>query len=597
MERTVGYQGHRRVHLHTQALNGLVDPSAIDVAAAEEPIDPKLEPLEGYWKKEEEHFVAPVSPMFFSIHQPNMRDATRAAFSDFGLIIDHMELAYRAGEVYERDVPLGGESSSVPPWWALAAMVRFIPSLRARMKQAERALRTDREAQVFQQWDTEWAAELEASADRLRNIDLAALDNPALAAHLRDVRELTRRAFWIHFQIGIANLLPIYRLVQLCAELFDWDEQDAMSLLYGSSTGSSVGSRDLDRIARLIDANPQARSTLLDSSSDFRTMESAHPDIAAELREHLRTYGYRMIQNDPMSPTFLEVPDVTLQLLRDRLKAGLASPEARVTASRHQAEQKAYDLLGFRSSAARARFQHTLQRARKGYWLREENVYLTLGHPFALLRFALLEAGQRLQLAGTLYRSSDVFYGTFDEIVAAVEDSGEQSLSEPARRRRLECEWTVQKPGPRTFGTAPPEPDIRGLPAAAREIHTAVLWAVGRLRAPEAPGSTNLQGIPASPGEYRGPARIIRSERDFHRLQPGDVLVCPSTSSSWAVLFGTCAALVTDQGGSLSHPAIIAREHGIPAVVATVTATQEVKDGQLIHVDGTNGRIELIATE
>ena len=590
MERTVEHQDHHNLRRITRSENGQ---STAGLDSIEQPINPRLEPLHGYWKKEEEHFVAPVSPMFFSIHQPNIRDATRDAFRDFGLIIDCLDLCYRAGEIYERDVPLGGDDSPPPPWWVLAVMVRVIPSLRARMKQAERAVRTDREAQVFQRWETEWAAELEQSAATLRTVDLASLDNPPLADHLRRVRELTHRAFYIHFQIGIANLLPIYRLVQICHELFAWDEQQAMALLHGSSTGSSAASRNLDRITELIGADREARALLLDASNDLDKLATAHPIIADEIRGHLQTYGCRMIQNDPMSPTFLEVPSMTLQLLRDRLLAGHRWAEQRVATNRERAEQRAYELLGYRSTSDRARFQHTLQRARKGYWLREENVYLTLGHPFALLRFPLLEAGQRLQRSGGLYRPDDVFYGTFEEIVNTLDTGGSRELAETARRRRLEAQWALENPGPRAFGQPLPPPDVRGLPQAAREIHEAVIWAIDRLRAPEAPASDELRGIPASPGTYSGPARVIRSEQDFHRLQPGDVLVCPSTSSSWAVLFGTCAALVTDQGGSLSHPAIIAREHGIPAVVATVEATQVIEDGAMILVDGTNGRVEV----
>jgi rifampicin phosphotransferase len=572
-------------------------PEHLDAADLEQPIDPQLAPPDGYWKKEEEHFIAPVSPMFFSIHHENIRDATRAAFGDFGLLIDHLELTYRAGEVYERDQPVGGDSGPPPPWWVLAAMCRIIPSLRARMNQAEQAVRTDLEAQIFQRWSTEWKSELEQTSSAIRSVDVACLDNRDLAQHLKTIRDLTHRAFYIHFQIGVANLLPVYRLVRLCHDLFGWDEHQALQLLHGSSTESSVGSRDLDRISGLIQQDSTACAYLMDPSCELSDFESVHPGIGAEIRAHLDTYGYRMIQNDVMSPTFIEVPAVTLQLLRDRIQKNASARSGQVEHTRSQAEEKATELMRMRSAAERARFEHTLSRAREGYRLREENVYLTLGHPFALLRFAILEAGNRLEREGHLHRTSDVFYGMFDEIHDALLGNGTRMLAENARRRRLEARWTLEHPGPAMFGTEDPPPDIRGLPQPSRELHEALIWATRRLRAPNASENASISGVPASPGTYRGTARVIRSEQDFHRLQPGDVLVCPSTSSSWAVLFGTCAALVTDQGGSLSHPAIIAREHGIPAVVATVTATQEIPDGQTILVDGTNGLVELIAEQ
>jgi pyruvate,water dikinase len=82
-------------------------------------------------------------------------------------------------------------------------------------------------------------------------------------------------------------------------------------------------------------------------------------------------------------------------------------------------------------------------------------------------------------------------------------------------------------------------------------------------------------------------------EFDFGKLRPGDVLVCPVTSPVWSVLFPSVGALVTDTGGLLSHPAIIAREYGVPAVVATGNATALLRDDQVVTVDGSAGRIEV----
>jgi pyruvate,water dikinase len=84
-------------------------------------------------------------------------------------------------------------------------------------------------------------------------------------------------------------------------------------------------------------------------------------------------------------------------------------------------------------------------------------------------------------------------------------------------------------------------------------------------------------------------------EEEFGKIQAGDVLVCPVTSPVWSILFSRIGALVTDSGGILSHPAIIAREFGIPAVVATGNATQLLMDGQPVRVDGDAGLVTLIA--
>jgi pyruvate,water dikinase len=102
-----------------------------------------------------------------------------------------------------------------------------------------------------------------------------------------------------------------------------------------------------------------------------------------------------------------------------------------------------------------------------------------------------------------------------------------------------------------------------------------------------------LTGIAASPGRYHGTVRVLEGEHEFAKLEPGDVLVCPSTSPVWSVVFLNVGALVTDTGGLLSHPAIIAREYRVPAVVATGNATELLADGQVVTVDGTAGTVEI----
>jgi phosphoenolpyruvate synthase/pyruvate phosphate dikinase len=103
-----------------------------------------------------------------------------------------------------------------------------------------------------------------------------------------------------------------------------------------------------------------------------------------------------------------------------------------------------------------------------------------------------------------------------------------------------------------------------------------------------------ITGIAASPGRYTGTVRVIKSEAEFARLRSGDVLVCAVAPPAWSVLFPIAGALVTDSGGILSNPAIIAREFGLPAVVATRVGTARLRDDQIITVDGATGTVEVL---
>ena len=103
-----------------------------------------------------------------------------------------------------------------------------------------------------------------------------------------------------------------------------------------------------------------------------------------------------------------------------------------------------------------------------------------------------------------------------------------------------------------------------------------------------------LRGLGASAGVVEGTARVVDSPEQFDQVQKGELLICKMTSPAWVVLFTKIAGLVTDSGGALSHPAVVSREFGIPAVVGTRTATQTIKTGQRLRVDGAAGTVEVL---
>jgi pyruvate,water dikinase len=104
-----------------------------------------------------------------------------------------------------------------------------------------------------------------------------------------------------------------------------------------------------------------------------------------------------------------------------------------------------------------------------------------------------------------------------------------------------------------------------------------------------------INGIGASPGVVEGIARVVLREDQFDDVRAGDVLVCQMTNPAWVVLFTKIVGLVTDAGGTVSHPAVLSREFGIPAVVGTSVATEQIKNGDRIRLDGTSGVVEILA--
>jgi pyruvate,water dikinase len=197
---------------------------------------------------------------------------------------------------------------------------------------------------------------------------------------------------------------------------------------------------------------------------------------------------------------------------------------------------------------------------------------------------------------GQITAVEDIFFLHPDEARARLADG--TSAHEVVMHRKGERAWALAHSGPNSYGPNPgPPPPLRGLPEEAKLANEAFAWYFDRVLAVDARGSADdrtVTGIPASPGRYTGTVRVIHSQGEFDRLRLGDVLVCPATSPVWSVLFPRVGALITDSGGVLSHPAIIAREFRVPAVVATRVGTTQLQDGQVVTVDGTTGTVELL---
>jgi len=143
-----------------------------------------------------------------------------------------------------------------------------------------------------------------------------------------------------------------------------------------------------------------------------------------------------------------------------------------------------------------------------------------------------------------------------------------------------------------------PSPALGIPPKEVAEPFTIMLWGVTTDRVKEwlegmgevkAEDVSQVKGFASSAGVTEGPARVLKRLKDIVDLQPGEVLVCPSTNPSWAPVFTKIKAAVTDIGGLTSHAAIVCREYGVPSVTGTGIATSVIKTGDIVRVDGDTG--------
>jgi pyruvate,water dikinase len=123
-------------------------------------------------------------------------------------------------------------------------------------------------------------------------------------------------------------------------------------------------------------------------------------------------------------------------------------------------------------------------------------------------------------------------------------------------------------------------------------VQTRPITTIGKkLEEKEISGEVILEGLGASPGVSSGVVKVIKDLADLGKIETGDILVTTMTNPDMVVSMQKCSAIVTDEGGLTAHAAIVSREMGIPAIVGTREATSKLKDGDIITVDGSSGKV------
>jgi rifampicin phosphotransferase len=561
------------------------------------PVAPAVEvPSDGFWFKDTSHFPTPLTPFGASVYLPALTKALPPFAEEFGLLFDGVEQRSFGGEVYAHVIPPGGKDRPIPPPWVMWLAVRLAPPLRRRARIARAAIDSRLPERILEDWEREWRPAFVNEIGGLKRVDLTSLDDHALVAHLDRLKDLLERGERLHFRLHAPHSLALYQLGGICQELFGWDMPQALQLLSGSSTASSEPGRELRALAQRIAADSPALEAITGPGEDrLSDLRRAAPWAAEAFEDFLERYGHRTTSYDPGDPTLFERPGVVVGLLADQTRA-IAAGAGEPGESGDALAQARVQLVG-RSEDDKNRFEMALAYAQRAYGHRDDKVFWLDNQPCALLRYWALEIGRRLAARGVLAHAADAVFLDEQELRDVLLRAQDVDRHAVVARRKAERAWVIAHPGPPSYGRDPGEPpDMSPLPPALRLVNAAFVNQVRLLEAPPTPQvpGDELHGVPGSPGRYSGTVRVVFDEADFGKLQPGEVLVAPTTSPPWSVLFLQASAVVTDGGGVLSHTAVIAREYGIPAVLATGEATKRLSDGDLVSVDGTAGIVSVI---
>jgi pyruvate,water dikinase len=307
-------------------------------------------------------------------------------------------------------------------------------------------------------------------------------------------------------------------------------------------------------------------------------------EFIGRLAEHLNQFGHAVYDLDFAKSVPAEAPGSLLETLKYFIAGQGRNPYERQAAAAAAREQATESLLA-RLSGLRLRwFKRVLRWAQRSAPLREDAL-ADVGLGWPVLRRILREAGRRMVAAGAIAERDEVFWLKWEEVEEAARLLDARQPAEDYRRALAERRETWR----RELGVTPPV----ALPVKGGARFFGLDLSRWMPALSSQPASSTIRGIGASPGRVTGPACVIHGPEEFDRMKPGDILVANITTPAWTPLFAMASGIVTDVGGPLSHSSIVAREYGVPAVLGTGVATQRIRGGQRITVDGDGGVVTL----
>ncbi|MFC7741295.1 PEP/pyruvate-binding domain-containing protein [Nocardiopsis composta] len=299
------------------------------------------------------------------------------------------------------------------------------------------------------------------------------------------------------------------------------------------------------------------------------------PDIG--LDAFLDAYGHRTAAEiDIGVPRWRDDPAPVFGSIANylRLDDPDQAPDRRFERAAAAAEAKLAELgaRAVRARPVRGRLAVFLMRRSRSLTGMREYAKFAWLIPYAEMRRQLMRAGEDLAAAGVLETAEDIMFLELGEARAAARDRADRR-DLVAQRRRTHLRELRRRSVPGLLLSDGTDVEATEPPPAATE--------------------GGFTGMPAAPGRAEGRARVVVDPVGAH-VEPGEILVAPTTDPGWTPLFMTAAGLVSDTGSPIAHGPTVAREYGIPAVICIRDATTRIRTGDLLRIDGTAGTVQVV---
>jgi|SRR5579884_2112126 len=533
-------------------------------------------PGPGSWTLDAVHFPRPVTRYWAEMHPEPMMRGTRDFTSYYGMLLDHLEFRYVNGFAYSTRRLVAPEE--VP----------------ARFARAEEVFANKLWREQLEEWDEVFKPVSIRTHRELQAVDPDHLSDAELVEYLERCREHHIAMIFQHMRFTGAAMVCIGDLLCHAGDWTGVPPAELLGMMRGAAPVSAGASGELARMVGAIRADAAAQA-LLDSGGEagelLTRLRSLDSEAGRAVDEYLDLVGYRLLDGFDISGRYaLEMPDALLRAIRASVQAEGEEPVER------EVEAKIAEIRAKVAPEHRAEFDELLGEARAMYRIRDERGVFSDIWASGIMRRAVLSAGRRVASRGRIHDPEHMVDAGYEEMRALILAVDGPSADELAERHAWRTSHSAKQAPPLLGPPPPPPPSLDGLPPAEARMMRAVGVGMTSLFAPsEAPheGDT-LRGLSASGGVYEGPARRVAGPAEFDRIAQGDVLVTECTSEAFNILLPLLGALVTDSGGLLSHPAIVAREYGIPGVVGTRDATERIADGARVRVDGDAGEVTVL---
>lgn len=547
-------------------------------------------PNPGPWMQDRAHTPAPNSRISIELYPDGFTRGFAESTENYGALVT-LAMASVNGYTYHQVQPfdLPGPDGPMAPEQIGAEFGR-------RVEAAAGAFGSQLWLDHLRLWDVECKPQSLRLHRELNTPDLATLHADDLRAHIERCAVHLKEMVYQHHRFNMSAMLPVGDFALQVSAWTGMPPSVLFKALEGASPVSSLIPPEMTvalealrndaescRLIAIVDGNEEAAAERLGIIAERL------PAVA----DYLQETSYRLVDGfDVTRPTLGECPSLVL----GKFVAALAcDPEA-------ASVRAAAFAAGIRNELPvenRPAFDELLEHARACYRLRDERGIYSDVSAFGLMRLAMLEVGRRMVASGRLRAVADVLETDSQELAALLHGSALPSADE-LRQRSIDRNALGIAGSPRFLGPPPPEPPpVDQLPPPLARVMAALGFMIDGIlgELPEPVGTESvINGIAIGNGTYEGRARVARTFLEILQLEPGEVLVTPSTGEAMNSMIHLVGAIVTDHGSFASHAAIMARELGFPAVVGTADGSRRIPNGARVRVNGDTGEVTVLSS-